>query len=300
MFAKRLGEAVVLVHAVNERLLENLPSDLRDSLELYARAQLRDEWERLRALQVEVIATLRAGAPDAVLLDEAVAHHARLLVLAAQRGSPSSSRPGGVVERVVEAANAPTLVVRDPGPLLGWGRGERRLRVFVGADFFSPWEVALRWVDWLRSMGPCDVVVACLEPGMAPFPAADLCLMPLADDMALRTARKRERYFLQGVWTLLGRSRGRVRFEKNRAGADARLIQLAVEERADLMVIGTRSRRGWRRAGHHSGSRGVLRAAPLNVAYVPAQGPRFHAIFPVNINQNPTIPDPLPSTGRWR
>jgi len=280
MFAKRIGESLVLVHAVNEQRQENLPGGLHDSLALYARAQLHDERERLRALQVEAIEAFRTGAPDAVLLEEAAANHARLLVMAAaKRRSLSRWLPGSVVERVAEAAHAPTLVVRESAPLLRWVRGERRLRVFVGADFSAPSEAALRWVDWLRHMGPCDVVVAYLDPGLASFPAADLYPSLLVDDMALKTARMQERCFQQGVRKLLGRSRVRVRFETNWALSDAHLIRLATEERADLMVIGTHSRRGWNRLGHHSVSRGVLHYAPLNVACVPARAPHEPALF---------------------
>jgi nucleotide-binding universal stress UspA family protein len=148
MFAKRLGEPFVLVHAVNEERQENLPVDLRDSLALYARGQWQDERERLRALQLEAIEEFRAGKPDAVLLEQAATHHARLLVLAAgKRRSLSRWMPGGVVERIAEAAHAPALVVRDAAPLLLWARERRRLRVFVGADFSAPSEAALRWVD---------------------------------------------------------------------------------------------------------------------------------------------------------
>jgi len=280
MLAKRLGEPVVLVHAVNEQRRGDLPGDLRDSLVLYARAQLHDELERLRTLQVEVIEAFRVGAPDAVLLDEAAAHHARLVVLAAaKRRSLSRRLPGGVTERIAEAAHAPTLVVRNPSPLLRWARGERRLRVFLGADFSAPSEAALRWVDWLRQIGPCDVVVAYLDHGLAPYPAADGFPSLLVDDMALKTKRMQERYFRQGVRTLLGRSRVRVRFERNWARSDAHLIQLAAEERADLIVIGTHSRCDWHRLGHHSVSRGVLHYAPLNVACVPAQAFREPTIF---------------------
>jgi nucleotide-binding universal stress UspA family protein len=91
------------------------------------------------------------------------------------------------------------------------------------------------------------------------------------DDMVLKAARMQERHFRQRVRTLLGQSRVRVRFEKDWGQSDAHLIQLATQERADLIVIGTHSRRGWQRLGHHSVSRGVLRYSPLNVVCVPAQ-----------------------------
>ena len=272
MFARRFGEPLVLVHVANEQRQENLPDELRESLALYARAQLHDERERLRAMQVEPIEAFRTGTPDAVLLKEADARHARLLVLAAgKRRAQSRWQPGGVVECVAESAHAPTLVVRDSAPLLRWARGERRLRVFVGADFSAPSEAALQWVGWLRQMGPCSVVVAYLQPGLSPYPTADLYPSLLVDEITLKTVRMQERSFRKGVRKLLGSSGVRVRFETNWARSDAHLIRLATEERADLVVIGAHSRRGWDRLGHHSVSRGVLHYAPFNVACVPAQ-----------------------------
>ncbi len=270
--ASRLGEPLVLVHALNDEAQKAIPPELQESISLYVRAQLRDEQERLRGQKVEMVKILRVGAPDAILLEEAAAHHARLLVLPAEKARfPSRWLHGDVTEQVAEAAPVPTLVVRDPAPLLRWMRGERRLRVFVGADFSAPSEAALLWVDWLRQDG------ALRDRRDVPEPPPDLDAPPalfpsiLLDEIVLKAAHVQERYFRHRVRTLLGASRVRVRFEKGWGRSDAHLIQLATEERADLIVIGTHSRQGWHRLGHHSVSRGVLRYAALNVACVPGQ-----------------------------
>ncbi len=268
--AKRVGEPLVLVHAVNDRSQQDLPGELRESLGLYARAQLHDEEERLRASEVELIEACRVGAPEVVLLEEAAAHHARLLVLAVtKRHALSRSMLAGVTERVAEAAQAPTMVVRDAGPLLRWVRGERRMRVLVGADFSAPSEAALRWVNWLQKTGPCEVVVTYLEPGLTPYPTGDFYPPSFMDELVVKAARMEERHFRQRVQRMLGTSHVRIRFEKGWGHSDVHLIQMATQERADLMVIGTHSRRGWQRFGHHSVSRGVLHYAPLNVVCVP-------------------------------
>jgi len=270
--AQRLGETLVLTHAVNDQPSESLPGELRESLSLYARAQLHDERERLQAMHVEMVEAFHTGAVGAVLLEEAASRHARLLILgAAKRRSLSRRLVGSVSESVAEAADSPTLVVRDSTPLLQWARGERRLRVFVGADLSAPSEAALRWVAWLRQVAPCDVVAACLDAGIPTYPTTDLFPSLLMDEMVLKAAHVQERYFRERVRSLLGRSRVRVRYEKNWGHSDAHLIQLAGEERADLIVIGTHSRCGWHRLGHHSVSRGVLRYAPLNVVCVPSR-----------------------------
>lgn len=291
--AKRLGEVLVLVHAVNDQSQDNLPDALRDSLALYARAQLHAEEERLHALQVEMVEALRVGVPETVLLEEATMHRARLLVLAARNlRSLSRSLLAGVTERVAEAAQAPTLVVRDPAPLLRWARRERRMRVLVGADFSAPSEAALRWVNWLQTVGPCEVIVIYLEPGFGPYPTADLYPSLLMEDMLIKAARMQERHFRQRVQRMLGQPRVRVRFEKGWGQSDAHLIQLATEERADLIVIGTHSRRGWQRLGHHSVSRGVLHYSPLNVVCVPSSVLEAPGLFFREPQQTPSPPKP--------
>jgi nucleotide-binding universal stress UspA family protein len=278
----RMHAPLVLVHAFDQSQ-RNLPPQLRDSLGLFAREQLKDERDRLR---VPVLAEFRDGTPLPILQEAGVRHQARLLVMAAKKGRPCSRAcRSGVAEQVAEATDVPSLVVREAAPLLRWASGKGRLRVFVGADFSAPSQAALRWVQWLRQLGPCDVIVACLQPALAPFAAGDLAPSLLIDDLVLKSARMQERYFRERVRTLLGGSRVRVRFETDLGCSDAHLIQIAAEERAELMVIGTHSRQGWQRLGHHSVSRGVLRYAPINVACVPA-----FAADHTSFEQEPALP----------
>lgn len=270
--AKSVHEPLVLVHAVDEPSRENLPGELRDSLALYARAQYHDERERLRALEVQMIEAFRVGAPAAALLQEAVTHHARLIVMAASGDRHlSHSIHGNVVEQVAEAAEMPSLIVRNATPLLRWIKGERRLRILVGADFSAPSDAALRWLNELRCIAPCDVVVVYLDRNLTAYLGRDLNAATLMDEFVLGIARKQDRAFRRHVRALLGTTHVRIRFEYGWGHSDAHLIEIAAEERADLVVVGTHSRRGWHRLGHHSVSRGVLRYAPLNVACIPVQ-----------------------------
>ncbi len=268
--ATRLDEPLVLVHAVDKESRTALPTDVRDSLCMYERAQLHDELERLRAAKVEVIEDFRAGKPEAVLVEAAIARQARLLVVSSHGRQPLDRWVlGSVAERTAEAAPVPTLVVRAATPFTEWTLGKRRLRVFLAADFSVQSEAALRWVAWLRQLGPCDVVVTYLMPTLPAIAVFDMSLSPIVAEMMDQTDQVQARGFRRRIRAVLGASRVRVRLEKGWDRSDAHLIEVAREERADLIVVGTHQRHGLGRISHHSVSRGVLHYAPMSVACVP-------------------------------
>lgn len=269
-FACRLREPLVLVHAVDEASRAQLPAEIRESLATFSQQCLSEEGERLHSGGIEVREVFREGAPDAVLMDFASEAKTRLVVISSLgRGAPAGWILGSVAERVAQTSPAPTLIVRAAEPFTAWLRGKRSLRVFVGADFSIPSDAALRWVGWLRQLGPCEVAVAYLDQDLAQ-PAADGDLSPLARDMVAKTEAVQERCFRQRVRDLLGPRRTHVRIEKGWGRSDAHLLQLASEERADLIVVGTHQHPGAGRFGSPSTSRGVLHYAPMSVACVPA------------------------------
>ena len=268
--ARRLDESLVLVHAVDTDSRESLPAGLRDSLCIYEQAQLHEELERLSAAKVQVVEEFRAGKPERVLLESAAIHDARLLVVSARRRkSPKRWMLGSVAEKVAESSLVPTLVVRDSTPFTRWIGGKKRLRVFVGADFSPASEAALRWVAWLRRIGPCHVVVAHLDSDQPASASFDPVHASIILEMSAPTHATQVRAMRRRVRQILGAKAVRVRIEKGWGRSDAHLIQVAREELADLIVIGTHQRHGLARLGHLSVSRGVLHYAPMNVVCVP-------------------------------
>jgi nucleotide-binding universal stress UspA family protein len=206
-----------------------------------------------------------------VLVEAATAHHARLLVVSSQgRKPPGRWVLGSVAEQAAETSPVPTLVVRAAGPFTAWAHGKRRLRVFVGADFSAHSEAALRWVAWLRQLDRCDVVIAYLAPTLPATGAFEMPPSPIVVEMLDRTEQVQESYFRQRIREVIGTSHVRVRIEKGWERSDAHLIEMAREERADLIVVGTHQRQGLGRIGHLSVSRGVLHYAPMSAACVPA------------------------------
>jgi nucleotide-binding universal stress UspA family protein len=268
--AKRLDEPLVLVHAVASEVAGNLPGNLRESLCVFERAQFHEELENARAAGAEIADYFKAGPPDAVLREAAESCQGRILVLSSHgRKPPARWLIGSVAEQTAESAPIPTLIVRTAAPFIQWLANKRRLRVFVGADFSEPSEAALRWVRWLRRLGPCDVTVAFFDPQRSLGDFAGAIPPSLFIELQTKTNPIRERLFRRRVRTLLAHEPVRIRIERGWSHSDAHLLHAAHAAKADLIVVGTHQRHGLKRLGRHSVSRGVLRYAETNVACVP-------------------------------
>jgi nucleotide-binding universal stress UspA family protein len=267
--AKALDEPLVLIHAANPKVRENLPEELDESICLYAQEQLQNETDRLSPFEIPMHTAFRAGEPGAVVLAESVEEHARLLVLGGterRAARPFSSR---VVEQVAESASIPSLVVRDAASLLRWLRGERRLRVMIAAPFSAAIQSTVQWVQWLRTIGPCEVIVTVLEPSPVQPSASVPYPEPFVTDLDAQSTRIQERCFRQWVHSRLGKTCVRVRFEYELGRSDAHLIRLATDERVDLMVFPSDPHDASPGRNSHPVLRGLLRYATFNLACVP-------------------------------
>ena len=269
--AGRLHEPLVLLHAIDESARRALPGEVRNSLRSFERQRLADEAQSLRESGIEVHEAFCEGTPDAMLAESANAPQTRLVVLSSHgRKPPARQLPASLPERLAQTLPVPTLIVRSAAPLIAWARGERTLRVFVGADFSTPSAAALEWVSWLRRVGPCDVVVAYIESLISDSGPADAEHAPNAIPVLAQMAEVEERAFRKRVRAVLGPGRLRIRFEDGWGRSDVHLIEMAGEERADLMVVGTHQRHGLARMRQPSVSRSVIHYAPMNVACIPA------------------------------
>ena len=278
-FAARLDLPLVLVHA-HLRIVHALIPELNGT-PAHLRECLHQEAERLRATGVIVEEIYSEGTPSVVLARIASERNARLLVVSSL-GLHGSSRwlIGSVAERTAEASTVPTLVVRKSAPFEKWARGEQPLKVFVATDFGSSSDAALRWVAELQKIGPCEVVAGYVS--WPPEEAARLGILAhpeLGCDLpAMHGVLERdlpgmrvilERDLREKARRLLGSENVTVRVDWNLGRADPPLVGMAVEAKADLVVVGNHQRSGlsWLRDG--SVSRGVLNYAPMSVACVP-------------------------------
>ncbi len=269
--ARRGRLPLLLVHVMEKSPLTGDAVAIHRQLEKSAREKLVHEASVLRDRDVEVRTELLKGHPEAELLRVAARPESRLVVTASL-GHIAVSRLliGSVAERTAEASPIPTLVVRDAKPLIEWAEGRRTLKVFVAGDFTASAEAAIRWVKELRSIGPCEVVL-----GHVDWPAEERRRLGIQSAVPFsqnppEVERILERDLQAKLDRLLGDASARVRITPSWGAPDFYLIEMANDEQADLIVVGTHQRQGLSRLMHRSVSRSVLHHAPTSVACIPA------------------------------
>jgi len=268
--ANRLNEPVHLVHAVETPGFGATHPEVLQLLEASSRKALLEEAERIREAGVTVNEQLPTGRADKVLVDLALDAPTRLLVVSSL-GRRAAERwlLGSVSERTAERATVPTLVVRDAAPFEAWTRGERPLKVFVAFNFTVTSEAALRWVEELQAIGPCDLVVAYVDwPPEERTRLGGTGPLPLVGNPP-EVQAELERDLKARVVQLLGTIDFRTRVEANWGRPDVRLANMAQEEGADLIVVGSQQYHGFERLWHTSVSRGILHSAAMSVVVVP-------------------------------
>jgi nucleotide-binding universal stress UspA family protein len=256
--AKKIGVPLQLVHA------SVIPrSPLTDE-------HLRAEAQRLHDDGADLTAEVIEGDADQVLAQVAQQRTARLLVISSLGlRAPARWLIGSVAARTAESAPVPTLVVRNAAPFEAWTRGERALKVFVGADFTASSDAALRWVSELRQLGPIEVVA-----GYADWPVEEAVRLGVSGRLGRLenpppVQRVLERDLREKLTRLLGEENVKVRVVGNWGRADMPLVEMAIEAQADLVVVGTHQWHGLSRLRHGSVSRGILHHSPMSVACVP-------------------------------
>ena len=165
----------------------------------------------------------------------------------------------------------PTLVVRSAAPFEAWARGERPLKVFVAFDFTRRRRrPRCAGSKGLSAAGPCEVVVGYVDWPLGEAARLGITGQFLRSHNPPQVQRILERELSERASALLGEGVARIRVEPSIGRADLRLVEMAREEQADLVVAGTHQRHGLGRVAHPSISRGLLRNAPMSVACIPA------------------------------
>jgi len=285
--AKRWSEPLRIVHVLDlpgaREVLRERDPRVRSRTREFVEAQVAEIEGKLHAEYDRVgaglpsdpaVGPVLAGNPDEELVAEAGRTGARLIVLGAiGRRAGGPWRLGSTADRVAQTSREPVLVVRNPEGFAAWGRkpGERPLRILIGVERTAQSDAAVGWLEHLRAAGPCTVIGAHVYwppearerlklggplPIGGPHVAVDDAL-----EAELRTHLR----------TLPGGEGIELRIVGGLGRIADHLCEIAAEERAELIVVGSHQRAGFERMWHGSVSRGVIDEAPVSVLSVPSR-----------------------------
>src|SRR5690606_33423936 len=159
-FARAVGEPLVLVHVVDLVALGWVDPSLTTRFTEVATERLADLATRLGNDGLEIETRALVGTPEDELATVAEERSALLLVVGVLGyRSEERWRIGSLATRLARSAPTPVLVVADAAPFEACARGERPLRVLVGADPSRSGEAAVGWLATLRRLGACDATL---------------------------------------------------------------------------------------------------------------------------------------------
>jgi len=267
LLARRLNAPLRLVHVSEDPRAPIVLGTDEEHILGRVRAELDEEAERLRtSTGVDVHVHLAAGNVVDALVSVARFEMATALLLG---DSSTGGRAflGTTAERAARQSTVPALTLRAPGRLLSWLRGERPLRVLVGADLGRASEAARVFASTMGAVGPIEVEVVLVA---SPAEVHErLGLRPPENEHRLSTEAEEALVRDLGRMAPPGETTVKLRVHAARGSADAHLASLADQGDFDLVVVGQRRHSLIEQLWYGSVARGVLRSAPVSVACVP-------------------------------
>lgn len=253
----RGDDEVILVHVAEA---EGSPDDtemqaLRIELDKQAAGK-----PKLPAIRAELV----IGTIEDTLASFAETEGSNLIVIA--RSSEGKARAGSTANRIVAHSHVPVLCVDDPAPWIGFATKTRSIRLMLGVDDSATCDLGIQWTQALRARGPVEVVLGAIyypddastHYGMHADNIIDR--MPEVESLMSRDLVRRFGGEPSNVVARPRRGIGRI---------GDHLLELAVEEKIDAIVVGTGQKTGLGRLG--SVSSVIVFDAQCSVVCVPPQ-----------------------------
>lgn len=283
--AARLATPLHLVHSLADWPGEVYPEEKRVLLTV-ARRSLEKQAERLRGLGVEVHLRVELDSPEKALLGVAKEESVTLIVIGATGHGRTGAKPvGRTADHLAQQCHVPTLVVKAVEPFTRWMKGEKPLRVVVGLDFNLVSDDAWHWAEELAHVGPVEVVGVHVYWPPSEFHRLGLGGMRSYVDSDPEVERVLRREF-EGRFQASRGASVRLRFEPGLGRPSDHVLSIAIEEKADLVVVGSHQRHAVNRLWEGSVSRGVLHDSesavaciPLSTAGASRRGPEVRAVL---------------------
>jgi nucleotide-binding universal stress UspA family protein len=211
------------------------------------------------------------GPPDETLVRFAETEDSDLIVIAAQsRRTGGETRLGTTAGKVIAGTHVPVIVVRDPAPWLAFARAERPLKILLGIDDSATCDLGIQWTLALGKRGPIEVVLGAIyypDDAAANYGLPVLTLVEPDPEIERLIERDLIRRFTGTAAPAAPGITARARRGLGRIGDH--MVELARDEKVDVIVVGTGQKTGLGRLG--SVSSVIVQDAPQSVVCVPPQ-----------------------------
>jgi nucleotide-binding universal stress UspA family protein len=234
-----------------------LPAGFLEQSEAATRKQLEQIAASLREQGIAVDCSVGPEYPSGAICDRARASGADLIAMGtAGRRGLDHVLLGSVAERVVRLGPCPVLTVSSRAPEVAPIR-----KVLVATDFSRDAEAALAWADTL--IARCGASLILVHSVPPPFGLGEE--ESYQDDERTRTRMEESRAQLEELAKGID---AEVEVAVGRRYPETDALAQAAERGADLIVVGTRGRRGLPHVVFGSTAERVIRRAPLPVVSV--------------------------------
>jgi nucleotide-binding universal stress UspA family protein len=269
---------IVLVHVVDPRSPEigdgSGAAEASDAvfteLGMRLEAQARAHGTGGPRVSVELI----TGAADQALVGLAETSGADLIVIAAQSRGERPSRLGTTAAQVIARTHVPVIAVRDPAPWLAFARGDAPLKILLGVDDSATCDLGIQWTLALGKRGRLEVVLGAIyypDDAAAHYGLPARSLVEADPEIERLLERDLIRRFAGSAASAASVPRPGVtaRARRGLGRIGDHMIELARDERVDVIVVGTGQKTGLGRLG--SVSSVIVQDAPESVVCVPPQ-----------------------------